>query len=156
MADLLPLPGKILEKLVHQQLSHFLETGSILADAQHGFRKNHSTIHSTAQLTNFVNKKMDSSVTTAALFIDFKKAFDCVQHPMLVEKFRQVGLCETLVEWVISYLSDRQQRVYANDTYLDFQNITQSVPQASVLRPLFYIVYANDLVKTVKRCKIAM
>ena len=99
---------------------------------------------------------MDARIPTAAISIDFRKAFDYVQHPMLVEKLRRTGLSGAIIDWVISYLSDMQQRVYANDTYSDFLCITQGVPQGSVLGPLFYIVYANDLAKTVKRCKIAM
>ena len=101
--SLLPLPGKILEKLVHKQLSDYLEGESLLMEEQHGFRKNHSTTHSVAQLANYVNLKMDQGMCTLATYIDFRKAFDCVQHGVLVDKLYRLKLDRTTIEWVISY-----------------------------------------------------
>ena len=154
--SLLPLPGKILEKLMHYHLSAYLENNSLLTKEQHGFRKDHSTVHSIAQLTNYVHKKLDNRLPTVAVFIDFKKAFDCVQHPILLDKLGAMNLDETVTNWIKDYLTHRQQRVLANDTYSSFQNVTQGVPQGSVLGPLFYIIYANDLSKVVKNCEIAL
>ena len=154
--SLLPLPGKILEKLVHAQLSNYLEDGGLLNNMQHGFRKNHSTIHSIAQLTGYINKKMDSSIPTLAVFIDFRKAFDCVQHSVLLDKLTQLNLNNSATEWIGSYLTSRKQRVLDNNTLSDFLDITQGVPQGSVLGPLFYIIYANDLIKYVNKCQIAL
>ena len=150
--SLLPLPGKILEKLIHHQLSTFLETDLLLDQNQHGFRKNHSTIHSIAQLTDYISKKMDSRLPTLVTYVDFRKAFDCVQHPILLEKLTKLGFGRQITDWVGSYLSDRSQRVFANDVYSPYQKVTQGVPQGSVLGPLFYIMYANDISKVVKKC----
>ena len=154
--SLLPLLGKILEKLVHKQLSNHLESESLLISEQHGFRKKHSTLHSVAQLTNYANIKMDSKLCTLATYIDFRKAFDCVQHPVLIQKLSSLGFDHTTITWIRSYLSDRQQRVLANGTYSSFLPVTQGVPQGSVLGPLFYIVYANNLSNIVKNCEIAL
>ena len=155
--SLLPLPGKIMEKLIYGQLSDFLERQALLAPQQHGFRKkNNSTVHAIAQVTNFINKKMDVRLPTVAVFIDFKKAFDCVQHPVLISKLQCLGFDDTVIAWVTSYLSNRQQRVFANDTYSPYLKTTQGVPQGSILGPLFYIVYANDIAKTIKNCEIAL
>ena len=154
--SLLPLPGKVMEKLIHKQLSTHLETQGLLTEIQHGFRKERSTVHSVAQVTNFISKKMDSKIPTLAAFIDFRKAFDCVQHTVLLDKLKQLNVKYELQDWVRNYLLERKQRVLANGTYSSFQHITQGVPQGSVLGPLLYIIYANDLVKTVKHCKIAM
>ena len=154
--SLLPLPGKVLEKLIHLQLAGHLECNSLLIPVQHGFRRNHSTIHSVAQFTNYVNTKMDSGIPTIATYIDFRKAFDCVQHPVLLDKLSQLNFGTDIIKWVKSYLSSRVQRVYANNTYSSYKTIMQGVPQGSVLGPLFYIIYANDLIDEVKHCKVAL
>ena len=154
--SLLPLPGKILEKIIHAQLSHYLESNYFLTPDQHGFRKSHSTIHSIAQLTGFINSKLDSGLPVLAAFIDFRKAFDCVQHPVLIRKLRELGLGEPAIDWISNYLADQKQRVYANNCFSSFMQITQGVPQGSVLGPLFYIIYANDLSTFLTNCKIAM
>ena len=154
--SLLPLPGKVMEKLIHQHLSTYLENNSLLAKEQHGFRKAHSTVHSIAQLTNYIYKRLDEKSPTLAVFIDFKKAFDCVQHPVLLDKLKTMNLDVSMTNWIDSYLTCRQQRVFANGSYSSYQDIMQGVPQGSVLGPLFYIIYANDLADIVKNCKIAM
>ena len=154
--SLLPLPGKILEKLVHKQLENYIETNSLLVDTQHGFRKKHSTIHSVEQLTNYIEKKMNRGMTTLATFVDFRKAFDCVQHPVLLKKLSSLGINNSTIRWFTSYLTDRKQRVLANNVYSSYQTVTQGVPQGSVLGPLFYILYANDISDTIINCKVAM
>ena len=154
--SLLPLPGKVLEKLVHQQISNHLETNSLLANSQHGFRKDHSTLHSIAQLTKYINAKLDSKLPTLVAYIDIKKAFDCVQHDVLLSKLANLNLDQTVISWIGSYLSNRKQRVLANGVHSSYLDVTQGVPQGSVLGPLFYIVYANDLSTILKKCNIAL
>ena len=154
--SLLPLPGKILEKLIPSQLSEYLENDQLLTDKQHGFRKSHSTIHSVAQLTDYINRKMDIRIPTLAAFVDFRKAFDCVQRPLLLSKLKQLGFDKLTTVWVSSYLSNRSQRVLANDIYSPYLEVSQGVPQGSLLGPLFYIIYANDLSRVIKNCEIAL
>ena len=154
--SLLPLPGKILEKLVHKQLSMYFETNYILFKWQHGFREGHSTMHSVVQLTNYISAKIDSGLPVLATYIDFRKAFDCVQHPTLINKLSQTGLHQSVIDWVQSYLTNRKQRVLANGPLSRFQTIKQGVPQGSILGPLFYIIYANDISQLLTNCKIAL
>ena len=154
--SLLPLPGKLLEILMHKQFSDYVEEESYITKFQHGFRKHHSTIHSVAQVTKFINSKMDVGMPTLATFVDFRKAFDCVQHDVLLKKLRGLGVDGKTLCWFESYLTGRKQRVLANNTYSSFQTITQSVPQGSVLGPLFYILYANDIVNIIEHCEIAL
>ena len=154
--SLLPLPGKILEKIIHQQLSDYFEQEALLTEDQHGFRKAHSTNHSVAQLTNYVCKKLDSRMPTLVAYVDFRKAFDCVQHPILLIKLVQLGVGEKVLMWIESYLSERVQKVLANDVRSTSQSIVSGMPQGSVLGPLFYIIYANDVSKIVKKCGVAL
>ena len=152
--SLLPLPGKILEKLVNSQLTRHFEDNNIFSSAQHGFRKDHSTIHSVVQLTNYINVKMDAGIPTLATFIDFRKAFDCVQHSTLINKLTGAKLSKGIVDWISSYLADRRQRVLANDTVCEYQTVLQGVSQGSVLGPQLYIMYANDIVDRMKGCNV--
>ena len=152
--SLLPLPGKILEKLVKSQVTKHFENNNIFSEVQHGFRKNHSTIHSVAQLANYVNVKMDAGTPTLATFIDFRKAFDCVQHSTLLDKLKNSGLSKGITDWIASYLSEWRHRVLANNTVCDYQTVLQGVPQGSVLRPQLYIIYANDIVKKLNGCYV--
>ena len=154
--SLLPIPGKLLEKLIHKQLTNHLDDTSYLTQNQHGFRKKHSTIHAVGQITNYIHKNMDRKLPVMAAFIDFRKAFDCVQHSVLLNKLAFLGLDTKTLGWFKSYLSDRQQYVLANNTYSPLLTITQGVPQGSVLGPLFYIIYANDIVNIIKNCQIAL
>ena len=88
--------------------------------------------------------------------MDFRIAFDCVQHHILIRKLSDMGMDGRVVDWFKSYLSNRTQKVLANNVCSPSQVITQGVPQGSVLGPLFYILYANDIVETVEYCKIAL
>ena len=99
---------------------------------------------------------MNVGLPTLATFVDFRKAFDCVQHPILLDKLSSLGVWACTIKWFKSYLTDRKQRVLANSVYSSFQTVKQGVPQGSVLGPLFYILYANDIADTIKNCKVAM
>ena len=143
--SLLPLPGKIFEKVVHEQLLLKIEEDETLSDLQFGFRKGKSTIQAIHKLTEQINIGFNNSLLTAAVYIDFKKAFDCVQYPTLLQKLGDLELSDLAMNWIKSYLSNRFQRVLANGKLSKYLPVTQGVPQGSILGPLFYILYANDL-----------
>ena len=148
--SLLPLPGKILEKLVHTQLTLFLEDNDLLTESQFGFRKQRSTTHAISQLLNQVYTNINRSVITAAVYVDFSKAFNCVQHPILMDKLGKLNLHHTVLAWITSYLTDREQRTLANNVYSTSQLVQQGVPQGSVLGPLFYVIYSNDIAEIIE------
>ena len=150
--SLLPQPGKILEKLLHTQLASYIENEGLLSAFQHGFRKNHSTTGAVYQLLERININMDRGLPTLVTYIDFKKAFDCVQFDVLLSKLDKLGLDETITGWIRNYLTNRQQKVVANGKTSGACKIKQGVPQGSILGPLLYLIYANDLQKEIKKC----
>ena len=148
--SLLPLPGKILEKLIHKQLSYHLEDHDYLSDSQFGFRKQRSTTHAVSQLLNQIYTNINRSVITAAVYIDFSKAFNCVQHSTLLKKLMEYRIGQEAISWLESYLESREQRTLVNNDYSQWLPVPQGVPQGSVLGPLLYIIYSNDIAQKIK------
>ena len=150
--SLLPLPGKLLEKIVHKKISTYLEINEILCDEQNGFRKERSTTHSIVNLTDSIF----NGETCMAVFIDLKKAFDTINHNILVHKLEYLGIKGDLLRWISNYLHDRKQKTYANGKTSKFLPITCGVPQGSILGPLFFITYINDMQKYIESNKIGL
>ena len=152
--SLLPLPGKLLEKIVHTKISLFLDSTDMLSDKQNGFRKGHSTTQSIADLTDDLFNSMNKGKITLAAFIDLKKAFDTVNHVILVKKLECMGIKGDLLRWTESYLSNRCQKTIANGVSSSAATITCGVPQGSILGPLFFITYINDAQSAVNNSRI--
>ena len=108
--SLLPLPGKMIEKIVHSALSRHFEDNSLLTEAQNGFRKNRSTVTSIANFSDDVLRAMNDAKITLATFIDLRKAFDTVNHSVLLKKLRHLGVTGKMLEWCISYVTGRSQK----------------------------------------------
>ena len=142
---LLPLPGKIIERVVGNQTEHYLEGNSLLTPSQSGFRKGKSTISTVCSLTDDIYKGTHTGHLTSAVFIDFKKAFDCVDHNILCSKLANFGFSPSTIKWFRSYLKDRQQRTFANGTKSKFQKVRCGVPQGSILGPILFLAFVNDL-----------
>ena len=153
--SLLPTPGKIMEKLIHNQLVDHIDNNNLLSDHQYGFRRNRSTLHAVTQVVNHVGTNLNKRIKTVAVFIDFKKAFDCLQFPTLIAKLADLGLHQDTVHWLKDYLTNRTQSTVANNTLSSLANITQGVQQGSILGPLLYIIYANDIQDIITKSKFA-
>ena len=143
--SLLPLPGKILERIVHNRVSLFLENNELLCDEQYGFRKNCSTTHGIVSLTNALFEAINKNETCIAVFIDLRKAFDTVNHDILVRKLSHIGIKGNLLRWIENYLFNRAQRTFANDVLSSTAPVKCGVPQGSILGPLLFILYINDI-----------
>ena len=147
--------SKILERAVHDQLYSFLTTNSILHPSQSGFRSGHSTNMALLDVSDFILNNMNEGRATAGIFLDLKKAFDTVNHDILISKLHCYGIKGSALNWFILYLTDRSQVVTINSHLSDSQNINIGVPQGSILGPLLFIIYVNSLPDSVT-CKCIM
>ena len=154
--SLLPLPGKIIEKVVHANLSKFLNERSILTNTQGGFRKGFSTASTIADLTDDLFTGINQGLTSLAVFIDLKKAFDTVDHKILVKKLELYGVRGNNLKWCRDYLYLRMQTTLANNVLSSCSTIKCGVPQGSVLGPLFFILYINDMQHAIKNSKVQL
>ena len=138
---------------MHNRLSEFFETNNILDEKQGGFRKGHSTINTIANLTNDIFNGINNGLMTTSCFIDMAKAFDTVNHNILCKKLRKLGLSTNVLNWVKNYLAQRKQCTSANGITSSYLDICCGVPQGSILGPLFFIVYINDIKSSLNSCK---
>ena len=139
--------GKILEKIVHLQLTDYLHENELLSRTQFGFTKNRNTEDALIYITEHIYKALNAKHTCVLLLLDFSKAFDVVPHNQLLEKLDTMGLSEMSLKWFTSYLSNRAQYVRLGDASSSPKTISHGVPQGSILGPLLFNLYTNDFSK---------
>ena len=151
--SILPQFSKFLEKVFHNRLMSFINDKQILNNSQFGFRKNMSTALAIIELVEEITTAIDEGKTTVGVFIDLKKAFDTVDHNILVKKLEHYGIRGLAKDWVCSYLESRRQYVCINDSNSDCLDVKCGVPQGSILGPALFILYVNDMCNVLKSLK---
>ena len=138
--------SKIFEKLMYKQLSNYLNCNNILYIHQYGFQEGYSTDHALITVTNYIYKAFNDKEQAIAVSIDLKKAFDTIDHSILLRKLSHYGIKNNSLSWFASYLQNRHQKVkFKNNVFSDYGIMKCGVPQGSTLGPLLFLLYLNDL-----------
>ena len=150
--SLLPVVSKILERIVFNKMTNYLNENEILYQRQYGFCKGHSTTDAVTNLVLEILHGFEENQMILAVFIDLKKAFDSVSHSRIVLKLGQLGEKDTELEWFQNYLNERHQVVQINRTVSSAQKLTVGIPQGSLLGVLLFQLIINDIFTCLRYC----
>ena len=142
--------SKVFERIALDQTEEFLSLNKILYDYQSGFRKNHLTDTCLSFLNDKILKGFDDSLVTGLILIDLQKAFDTIKHDIILKKLSIIGFSHLADKWFQSYLSNRKFMVNLDNSFSEVSSISCGVPQGSILGPLLFLVYVNDMSMAVK------
>ena len=148
VAILSPL-SKVLEKVIYKQIYNYFSYNKIFHSSLHGYRQNRSTQTALLQLYDHWVRSAAQGQVSGVVLLDLSAAFDLVDHQILVKKLKIYGLDNDFCTWVQSYLYGRQQAVWIDHTFSEFLQNSVGVPQGSILGPLFFLIYFNDLLSTI-------
>ncbi|MEL7308662.1 MAG: reverse transcriptase family protein, partial [Pseudomonadota bacterium] len=143
---------RTLERIIRNSVVEFLDRNDIINKSQHGFRQRRSTASALLSYANVLSSALDSGMCIDAAYFDFSKAFDSVRHDHLIQKLANIGIAGNLLSWIMNYLSDRSQVVKINSIISSEKQVTSGVIQGSVLGPLLFTIFVNDIDDNVNNC----
>lgn len=151
---ILPVLDKIVEKFICGKIQKFYSGNAILSSQQYGFQPNKSTTLLLSRFTDDINNYLNAKKHVILVFIDYGKAFDTLRHDLLIERLDNSGVRGKLLDWCKDYLTNRSYQVKIGDMFSNGVNVTEGTAQGSVLGPLHYLAYVNDLNNVIKFCTV--
>ena len=143
--SILPCFSKIIERIMYNRLYSFLTKHNIITEKQYGFRKKYATYMALIDLIDKISCNFDEKKYTVGVSLDLSKAFDTIDHTILLNKLQCYGVRGSACSWFASYIQNRKQYVVFNKTESECKEISCGVPQGSILGPLLFILYINDI-----------
>ena len=154
--SLLPQISKILEKLFEVRMRALVEQNALLNENQYGFRKGRSTTLAVLEFMNQVTKANESKDYTVGVFVDLKKAFDTLNHSILLYKLEHKGIRGVPHNWLRGFLTARKQFVVFNECKSTKTTVVHGVPQGSIISPLLFLLYIDDIVNASTLLKLVL